>query len=134
MKIGCLGDIPFQVSDAEVQTFTSFKWSGSVQISTHKRHLTDALTEVTGRDPDKIEFKMTLSAFLGVNPETAINKIWEYERGFVALPLVIGDKGYGKYRWLINSHSITGKQFDGSGNMLSCEVSIKLVEYIKGAK
>ena len=134
MQIGCLGAIPFKVSDDSVQTLTNFRWSGSVQIATHNRHLQNSLTEPTGRDPDQISFDIRLSAFLGVNLWDALLKIWDYERNFVTLPLVIGDKAYGKYRWLIQSHTVKGKYFDGKGNLIDCDVSVKLVEYLRGGE
>ena len=130
MQVGCLGKIPFKVSDEAVQTLTNFQWSGSAAIATHNRHLTDSLTEATGTDPDKISFDIRLSSFLGVNIWDALLKLWEYERKYVVLPLVIGDKAYGKYRWLLQSHTVKGRYFDRDGNMIDCDVSIKLIEYM----
>ena len=72
-----------------------------------------------------------LSAFLGVNPMSDLAKIWDYERKGQALPLIIGSKAYGKYRWVIKSHKIKMQTFDGSGDLLSATVSISLLEYIK---
>lgn len=131
MQVGCLGDIPFYVSDKAVQTVNNVQWGGSVQLTSHKRHLTSALTEATGRDADTMSFDLQLSVFLGVDPFNAILKIWDYERNYVSLPLVLGEKAYGKYRWLIKSHTIKFKHYDGAGNMLACDVSIKLQEYQK---
>ena len=80
MQIGTLGEVVFSVSDSVVETITSFTWSGSARYSTHQRHLTHALTEFTGLDPDGITFDIFVSAYLGVDPMTEVVKIWNYER------------------------------------------------------
>lgn len=130
MQIGKLGDIPFEVSDDTVQTVNNMTWSGSVRFATHQRHAYHAKTEFTGIDPDKIQFDIVLSAYLGVNPQTALNKIWVYERNGEALPLAIGHKGFGKFRWTITKHTIKLKRFDGEGDLTHCVVSVSLQEYI----
>jgi hypothetical protein len=129
MQIGCLGDIAFQVSADTVRTISAMTWSGSANYSTHSRHLTDALVEFTGLAPDAISFDVTLSAYWGVSPMADIVKIWDYERSGRALPLVLGSKAYGKYRWVINSHKIKMQTFDGHGNLTSATVSLSLTEY-----
>lgn len=129
MQIGCLGDIVFQVSADTVRTISDMTWSGSANYSTHSRHLTDALVEFTGLAPDAISFDVTLSAYWGVSPMADIVKIWDYERSGRALPLVLGSKAYGKYRWVINSHKIKMQTFDGHGNLTSATVSLSLTEY-----
>lgn len=129
--IGCLGDIVFSVSSNMVKTIDKVQWSGSARYSKHQRHLKDALTEFTGLDPDTISFEMVLSLYLGVDPMTELGKIWTYERNGTALPLVIGEKGYGKYRWTIESHKIKMQTHDKSGNLTGATVSISLLEYMK---
>ena len=68
MVIGCLGDIIFQVSEKTVRTLDNMAWSGSARYAVHERHLSNALTEFTGLDPDKITFDITLCSELGVDP------------------------------------------------------------------
>lgn len=60
--VGCLGDVIFTVSRSVVRTLDNMTWSGSARYATHERHLTNALTEFTGLDPDKITFDILLSA------------------------------------------------------------------------
>ncbi len=90
MRIGMLGDIIFEVSDETVMTLKNVQWSGSARYATHQRILTNAKTEFTGVDTDKIKFDIVLSAYLGVNPQTVIAKLFQYEREGRTLPLVIG--------------------------------------------
>ncbi len=130
MKIGMLGDILFEVSDDVVRTIRNAQWSGSVRFSTHQRHLTDAKTEFTGINPDQMKFDIVLSAYLGVNPQTEISKIFKYERDGKTLPLVIGRKGYGKYRWTITQHQIKMEYYDGDGDLTQATVTVSLQEYL----
>lgn len=130
-QVGCLGDVVFEVSSGVVKTIYNATWSGSARYSEHKRHMTNALTEFTGIDPDTISFDMDLSAYLGVEPMTELAKIWEYERSGEAVPLIIGEKAYGKYKWTIKSHKIKMQTFDKKGNLTGVKVSIDLLEYLK---
>ena len=130
-EIGCLGEIPFKASSSAVQTIKNAVWSGSARYATHERHGTKPLTEFVGVDPDGFTFDMELSAFLGVNPMDAIGKLWQYQREGRPVPLVLGDKGYGKYRWSVLDHKVKLEQTDGRGNLLSCTVSVKLQEYLR---
>lgn len=129
--IGCLGDIPFEVSSNTVQTINNMKWSGSARYATHQIHAGDSITEFVGNDPDKITFEMVLSAFLGVNPIELMAKLDQYKREGRTLPLVIGDTAYGKYRWTILSHDTRMQHTDGSGNVLSLAVKVTLQEYLR---
>jgi len=130
-QIGCLGDIVFSVSAKTVRTIDNVQWSGSARYGEHQRHLTDTLTEFTGLDPDTISFDMVLSVYLGVEPQAELVKIWQYERTGKAVPLVIGDKTYGKYRWTIKSHRIRMQHYDKYGNLTGATVSVNLLEYLR---
>lgn len=131
MIVGALGEIVFEVSEKTVRTLNKFKWSGSARWATHERHLNNALTEFTGLDPDNINFSIYLSAYLGTNPQTDIARIFDYQRNGTPMPLTIGEKGYGKYRWVVKSHDTSAESWDGHGNLVSCTVSLKLLEYLR---
>ena len=130
-QIGYLGDILFQVNNRTVQTLDNMVWSGSARYAEHQRHLSDALTEFTGLDPDKMSFDILLSKDLGVDVRTELVKIWTYNRSAEALRLVIGSHAYGKFRWVIRDHQIKTKHFDSIGNIQTAEVSINLLEYLR---
>lgn len=130
MIVGCLGDIVFQVSNGIVETLNNFVWSGSANYQTHQRHLTNALTEFVGLNPDTISFDVVLSAYLGVNPMDEVTKMWQYERNGTALPLILGDHAYGKYRWSLVNHKLKASTFDRDGTIMSATVSISLQEYL----
>ena len=129
-QIGSLGDIVFTVSADLIQTVNNMTWSGSVRYAEHQRHLTNALTEFTGIDPDKFSFDIYLSDELGSDVMAELVKIWEYERKAKPVPLVMGEKIYGKYRWTIKSHKISMRHYDPLGNVKGANVSIELLEYL----
>lgn len=130
MVLGALGDIVFQVSDDTVKTLNNLSWGGSANYATHKRHGYHAMTEYTGMGADTISFDMILSAYLGVNPQAEISKLFGYERNGTALSFVLGNKAYGKYRWVITKHSVKSQYFDGDGSITQCKVTVNLQEYI----
>ena len=59
-------------------------------------------------------------------------KLWNYERGGIAVPLAIGNKGYGKYRWSVLDHKMKMTPYDGRGNVSGATVSVSLQEYLWG--
>lgn len=130
--VGCLGDVIFTVSRSVVRTLDNMTWSGSARYATHERHLTHALTEYTGLDPDKITFDILLSAELGVDPIAEVVKLWNIERSGRAVPLTVGTKGYGKYRWNILKHEMKMKTFYVNGDVHTATVSVSLQEYLGG--
>lgn len=131
-QIGCLGDIVFVVSTNKTETIDNMQWSGSALYSEHQRHLIDSLTEFTGVGTDKMSFDILLSAYLGTDPQAEIGKIFQHERSGKTLPLVIGEKAYGKYRWTIKDHRAKVQQFDAKGNLMAAVVSVNLIEYLRG--
>ena len=122
----------FEVSEQTVRTLKNWKWSGSVRYAVHNRHNYHALTEYTGMDPDKITFDILLSAELGVDPIAEVVKLWNIERSGRAVPLTVGTKGYGKYRWNILKHEMKMKTFYGNGDVHTATVSVSLQEYLGG--
>lgn len=131
MKIGCLGDIAFRVSDEEIKTLRDASLSGSASIQNHQRHLKPALQEFVGSDSDQFEFKIRLSAFLGADPMTDFKKIEEYCRNGITLPLTIGKTTFGRYRWLIKKYKSTFEHYDKTGNIVGMDVTVTLTEYVK---
>ena len=131
MTVGMLGDVIFKASDKVVQTLNNAHWSGSANWTTHLRPCGDAITEFTGLNPDSFTFDIYLSCFCGVEDvQEPVNLIWKYEREGVPVPLTLGEKGYGKYRWSILSHDTQMEHFDRDGNLISCTVSVTLQEYL----
>ncbi len=130
-NIGCLGDVPFLVSEEITRTLSRFQWSGSARYGVHQRHAGNALTEFTGLDPDQISFEITVSRELGTEPMDEIWRLWRYERNGATLPLTIGEHAYGRYRWTIVSHTVKDPCHDRDGNIHHAVISLKLQEYLR---
>ncbi len=121
----------FEVSESVIKTLRDASWSGSVTVQTHQRHLDNALTEFVGVNPDTFEFKIRVSQYLGVDPQEEIAKLFSYERNGTAVPLTIGTKAYGKYRWLITKHKTMFEYYNKDGGLASADITVSLTEYIK---
>ena len=131
MKIGCLGEVVFEVSDKQIQTLRDPTWKGSAKIQTHERHLDNAVQEFVGINPDEFSFNIKLSKHLGADPMAEIGKIFSYERSGTPVPLVIGSKAYGKDMWLVKDHTVNLEAFDKKGDVVSADVAINLTEYLE---
>jgi hypothetical protein len=118
------------VNSDVILTPDNIQWSGSVRIAEHQRHLNNALTEFTGIDTDKFSFNIKLTAEVGVDVMVELVKIWTHERKGTPLPLAIGERFYGKFRWQIRNHRVSMRYFDPVGNLSSADVSISLIEYL----
>lgn len=131
MKVGCLGDIVFEVSEKNIKTITNAAYSGNATYQTHQRHLKTGLTEFTGIEPESFTFDVVLSSYLGVKPWTELQKIRKYMNAGTALPLVIGTMSIGKYRWTIVSFKAPFTAYGKRAALTSTTVSITLKEYLK---
>ena len=125
--IGTLGGVAFSVSTNQIKTFSDLKRSGSARYASHNRHLKDTLLEFTGNDNDKITFTMSLSVFLGVDPQTEISNLRAAQRAGRIMHLVIGRQNYGN--WVITSLSTEYDKIDNKGNVLIAKVSVSLTAY-----
>lgn len=136
MIIGSLGEIYFSVTAFNILdhiiTFDNFQWGGSANWDTHQRHLGNALTEFTGVAPDTLSMDIRLyQQVLQRKLQWYIGELFTYERTGRPVPLVIGTKPYGKYRWTVLSHSVKAEYYDLSGNLYDCTLSVNLQEYLR---
>lgn len=129
--IGVLGDVVFSVSDNVVNTFDDLQWTSTTKFAEHSVHMGDTILEHIGDEADDITFTMLFSAYLGVNPTAQITKLLVHKRAGDVLPLTIGVKGYGKYRWVITRLKFGLKRFDNVGNLLEASASVTLKAYNK---
>lgn len=125
--IGTLGSVIFSVSSKQVKTFDSLKRSSSARFANHNRHLKNTLLEFTGNDPDKITFSMSLSVFLGVDPQAELSSLETAKNEGKIMRLVLGRQNYGN--WVITSLSTDYDRIDNKGNVLIANVSISLTAY-----
>lgn len=126
--IGCLGDIPFQVSAKQVQTFNDLTWTSSAKYSGHALHLKTEQLELTGFSADQVTFSMELSAFLGVKPDKMLTKLQKMLAKGSVVPLIIGRTVIGP-RYVVTDLSRSYNRVFMDGRLLSCEVKITVKEY-----
>lgn len=126
--VGCLGDVVFTVSRKTVMTLDNIQWNSGSKWEEHARHLKDPALEYTGMEADQMSFDIYMSKNLGVDPMKQIVTLFKYERNGTLLPLIIGTKAYGKYRWVIMSTTRKFEQTDPSG-LTSVTVGLTLKAY-----
>ena len=131
MRVGCLGDIVFEVTSDKLFTPNNIKQSGKAKYSTHQIHGRKALVEFVSVDPDTLTFEVQISTYLGVNVDKEIEKIRTYMCSGKTLPLVICRKSYGEYRCVITGYSVHVKHTDTNGDTTVATVSISLQEYLR---
>ncbi len=129
MIVGSLGSIVFQVSSNTIETINSFQWSGAARYATHQRHGVSDLIEFTGIDAEKITFDIELSAYLGVSPQTELDKLKRLMKSGTAVPLVFGSRVFGQFRWCLSGMKVKS-HFDREGAIERATVSITLQEYL----
>lgn len=126
--VGCLGDVVFTVSRETVMTLNNIQWNSGAKWEEHVRHLKDPALEYTGMEADQMSFDIYMSKNLGIDPMKQIVTLFKYERNGTLLPLIIGTKAYGKYRWVIVSTTRKFEQTAPSG-LTSVTVGLTLKAY-----
>lgn len=130
-KIGTFGDLAFTVSQKTINTFENMSWNKTSNIAVHDRMTRQDLTEFLGMEPDTIEFEITFSVFLGVNPSKSMKVLHEMQEKGTAAVLTLGGKAYGHYKWVIQNNAMVLKRFDNTGKLLEFISKIKIMEYPK---
>ncbi len=127
MIIGSYGSIVFQASSNAIETFQSLKWTSAAFYQQHKVHGKKVVPEFTGFDNDKITLDIMLSAFLGINPQTEMDKLQAILTSKKAHVLVLGTTVYGS-KWLLSNISRNVEKIYRDGTLLSVKVQITLME------
>ena len=129
--IATFGNIPFSVSDKQIKTLNNIKWSSKANYSSTKIHLGIEKLQFTGTDADSISFEIYLSAFCGVDPLKEIEKFLKILRNGVAERLIIGQKAYGRHKWVIESQNTDLDQISIKGKIIAAKINLSLKEYVR---
>ncbi len=128
MRIGCLGDIGFEVSSRRIKTISGLKVSGgNANYSLHARVGQKELPELTGYAVNKCEFDMVLSAYLGADPFREYQRICKARDSGTVMPLTIGRQFYGNF--VIQGCQMTANAYDRRRGVSSATVRVTLIEY-----
>lgn len=127
--IGAFGNIPFVVSAEILRTFEDFERKIEARWATHNLLNSKPKPEFVGPDLDTITFKMRFDVRYGINPRNEMDKLVNITNQGKALPLIIGGKSIGNYRWTIIKLGQFWKEIDNRGNLLIGTIDIELQEY-----
>jgi hypothetical protein len=127
MRVGCLGNIPFEVSDRRIRTISNFSLSGSASYALHQRAGGKDLPELTGIGLDTATIEMHISSYLGVNPRNEVKKLRKAKNSGRVMRLVIGNDYYGKY--VITDFQETAIAYDRKAGVSVATLSVNLMEY-----
>lgn len=129
MLVGFLGGTPFVVSRPYVYTFDGYGRSGTARYAKHELIGKKPVLEFIGPDIEEISFNMKLRSEHGISPRIELEKLRKYRDTGKVMQLVLGGKVVGKHQWVIESIGETVNFWSMSGQILSCDVDIKLKEY-----
>lgn len=130
MAIGNLGKtITFEVSDKKVLTFYNLTMTVKGRWTTHGIVGKKPKPEFLGPDLDGITFSVKLSAMHGVKPRKTIEKIETAVKEGTVMSFVLGGKKIGS-NWVITSVSEKWNCVYSSGELVTAEVNLTLMEYV----
>lgn len=132
MIVGYLGGTPFVTSKQYLYTFDDYNRSSSTRYTKHEIIGKKPVLEYLGPDIEEIGFKIKLRADHGLSPEKELEKLRKYRDQGRVMPLILGGNVVGKTRWVIESISEAVNFWSRSGQIISCDVDIKLKEYNGG--
>lgn len=132
MIVGFLGGTPFVVSKQYVYTFDDYNRNSSARYAKHDIVGKKPVLEFLGPDTEEISFKIKLRSDHGLSPARELDKLRKYRDQGFAMPLVLGGKVVGKTNWVIESIGEVVNYWSRTGQILSCDVDLKLKEYNGG--
>lgn len=131
-QIGYWGLERFEVSDSKVFTPNNIQRSSSAHFESFQRigPKLKPLTEFIAPGLATFNFDIKVSAVLGVNPRTVLDRWIAFAEGGEPNVLVIGNKVVGTDQWALKSAQDSWQQLDGQGNILVAVMSLSFEEYI----
>ena len=130
--VGFLGGTPFVVSKNYVYTFDDYSRNSSARYTKHELIGKKPVLEFIGPDTEEISFKMKLRSDHGLSPRVELEKLRKYRDQGRVMPLILGGRVIGKTRWVIESLGEAVNYWSRTGQIMSCDVDIKLKEYAGG--
>ena len=130
MMIGALGNIPFETSSDKTLLLSGLKWDSGMRYAEHMRHNETGMLEYVGKNPDEISFSIKLSAFLGVNPTTMMDRLKSLQSSRKAVKFALGTMLI-PGKWVLTDMKCEMEHFHKDGTLLSVDVGITLREYVE---
>lgn len=129
ISLGSLGEVVFQVSPEYVRTFETLNRESGAVFADHEVAGGKPVSEMTGEELDKIDFRMVFNASLGISPIAEVEKLRKMKTEGTAQELIVGSNSLGKFT--IRTISEEWLHTSGIGRVLVLVADISLVEYIE---
>lgn len=126
MTVGSFGDVVFSVTTDTVRTLNSLSLSDNAAYVAHSVHGLQEVPEYTGLSAPKISFSVTLSAFLGLDPMTELEKLRTMLRSKKGYPFALGSDVYGDL-WILTDIATDCEYFYRDGTLMSINVRLSLL-------
>lgn len=126
MIVGSFGDVAFSVTTDTVRTLNGLSLNDSASYVAHAVHGLQEIPEFTGFSAPKISFGVTLSAFLGLDPMTELEKLREMLRSKKGYPFALGSDVYGDL-WILTDIAAECEYFYRDGTLMSINVRLTLL-------
>lgn len=128
--LGFFGEIVFETSDKRILNFSGFMRDVESRFSAHEVIGKKPKTEYIGPGLDIITFTINLNGNFGIKPREEMDKWVVLARNGEAHTLVVGEKGVGSDRWVVQSVSQAWEVIFNNGELFSGKIDVTLEEYI----
>lgn len=132
-QIGHFGKIKFHVNFAkgkpDILSFSDFSWKSSINTEEHKRQGKKPFLEIIDKNVDEITMQIYLSAYLSQSPMAKWRILRNYCLNAKPLPLYLGGKKLGNYKFLITDISNTPTEIYKNGKVVAVKLSVTFKEY-----
>lgn len=125
-----IGDvIVFSVGDSVMRLLSNFTRTNSVRFAENEVMGKKPCRQYIGPSTDSISIKISLKSWWGCKPREEIDKLIYLQRDGAVLTFLVGGKGFGRYKWTIESLKEEFKHIDNLGNVHSIDCTLTLKEY-----
>lgn len=128
ISLGSFGDVVFQVSPEYVRTFETLNRESGAVFADHEVAGGKPVSEMTGEELDKIDFRMVFNASLGISPIAEIEKLRKMKAEGTPQEFIVGSNSLGKFT--IRTIAEEWVHTSGIGRVLVLVADVNLVEYI----
>jgi hypothetical protein len=135
MAIASFSKKVFSVSGNKIYTFSGLQYSSSYATEDQDVEGKKPSTYKKGPGLNTMDFSVKLDAAFKINPKKEINDWESIKDTGIPYVFILGNKSFGKNKWLLVDVSASDMNIDNVGNILSANLSLKFTEYVRsGAK
>jgi len=124
------GDAVNTMHQHNIQNFSEFKETRTVNYAKTKLVGRTARVSFTGREPYEISMKLRWSLLLNPFENDTLRLLRRYTDEGTVIPFYMGGKKHLGADWVITSLDISNGRFNPAGVMFEADVAVKLTEYV----